>query len=158
MTLKENYKLFVDNKGDITSFEFDLKNSYYQFLKQKKDEGYTQYLITSDLMLSIIIDFLKDKKYTLISVKLYDTDDKETEEYIKKIFDDFSKNILSEEEIHKKLNYLESECSIDFTTITIKNCDLGKIILRSNGVFNVSDGSLKKILLNKIEEVWTKND
>lgn len=157
MALKD-YKLFVDNKGDITPFEFDLKNSYYQFLKQKKDEGYTQYLITSDLMLSIIMDFLKDKEYTLISVRLYDTDDKDTEEYIKNIFNDFSKDILNEKEIHEKLNYLESECSIDLTTITIKNSDLGKIILRSNGVFNVGDDSLKEILLNKIEEVWARND
>lgn len=152
------YKLFVDNKGDIKSFKFDLKDSYYPFLKQKKDEGYTQYLITSDLMLSIIMDFLKDKKYTLISVELYDTDDKDTEEYIKNIFNDFSKDILNEKEIHEKLNYLESECSIDLTTVTIKNSDLGKIILRSNGVFNVGDDSLKEILLNKIKEVWARND
>ena len=152
------YKLFVDNKEDIKSFEFDLKDSYYPFLKQKKDEGYKQYLITSDLMLSIIMDFLKDKKYTLISVELYDTDDKDTEEYIKNIFNDFSKDILNEKEIHEKLNYLESECSIDLTTITIKNSDLGKIILRSNGVFNVGDDFLKEILLNKIKEVWARND
>lgn len=155
--MQKYYKLFVNNNGNICPFKYDYNYPYYQFLKEKKKEGYRQFLITSDLMILIIINLLKNNNSTLLSLHLYDTDADETEKRIKKNFEDFSNKKLSEEELNSKLNYLESEFSIDITEVTINNSDYGKLNLRSNGVFSFYKDKWKEIILELIKKIW-END
>ena len=150
------YKLFLDDNNKILSFKVDDRISYYEFVQRQRAEGYYQFLINSKLMISIIINILKKTEFDLSAIDLYDTDEILMQDYMKKEFKKLKNKKNDPEKIHRKLNVLDSEFSIDIATVTLMDTE-GRVILRSNGTFDTYDKSSKDIILKQIKRSWNND-
>ncbi|GHV98075.1 hypothetical protein lacNasYZ03_18330 [Lactobacillus nasalidis] len=151
-----SFKLFRNNARKFVAKPFDMADSYYSFLKQMNGEGLTQFLLTSDTMINLLLSFLHSKNNHLVGITLYDDDDIEAKEHITKLFKAYEDGLLDEDDIHFRLDYLESEHSIDLDAISIRNDDYGVMTIRSNGVFDTYRDDWVDIVLCELTKAWNQ--
>lgn len=160
MTKRNRYKIFIDSdlKFHVIPITNVSKFEYYSFLKKMKREGLTQFLFTSRLTINLLIQLLSENNIEITNIELYDNDD-DTSKRLKKIFNDFKEKRITEKEIHKLLDYLENDYSIDIKNVKLRNVieNYGPLNLFVNGIFeNSSDNYWNNTLLKALNTVWDK--
>lgn len=153
---RHTYKLFRNNAGEFVAKQFDIVDSYYAFLKKMNGEGLTQFLLTSDTMINLLLNFLHSENNSFVDLALYDDDDIDAKEHISKLFMAYDANLLTDDDIHRQLNYLESEYSIDLDSISIRNEEHGVMMIRSNGVFDMYDLAWTDVVVRELTKAWNQ--
>src|SRR5699024_9942825 len=133
---------------------FDTKQSYYSFIKEMKKQGLFQFLLTSDLMISLIVDFIVGRDVHFSSMVLYDDEDKLAKDVIEKIFRDVENNKISEKELHTHLSYLEDAFSVDIMEVKIYNKTLGELTIKSNGVIELYNDAWITLVIKRLTVLW----
>lgn len=153
---RHSFKLFRNSAREFVAKPFDMADSYYTFLKRMNGEGLTQFLLTSDTMINLLLSFLQSKNNYLAGITLYDDDDVEAKERITNLFKAYMDGLLTDDDIHSRLDYLESAFSIDLDAISIRNNDHGVMTIRSNGVFDTYDVAWVNIVLCELTKAWNR--
>ncbi|WP_300697176.1 hypothetical protein [uncultured Clostridium sp.] len=115
-------------------------------------------MFTSRLTINLLIQLLSENNIEITNIELYESDD-DTSKRLKKIFNDFKEKRITEKEIHKLLDYLEDDYSIDIRNVKLRNVieNYGPLNLFVNGIFeNSSDSYWNDILLKALNTVWDK--
>ena len=159
MTKRNRYKVFIDSslKFHVVSINNITELEYYSFLKKMKEKGLTQFLFTSRLTISLLIQLLSKGHIEIVNIELYD-EDNATSERLQKIFDDFKSKLINEEEVHKQLDYLEDDYSIDIKGVKLRNeiknhCPLNLFV---KGIIENVDVYWNKIILEALNTVWNR--
>lgn len=145
------YKLF--NKDDnILAVERPFNVDYYSFLEEKFEEGYGQFIVTSDLMINVIAKFFVDKKAEIVSFELLEQDD---------VFNDKIESSLEELkrdrgyilDFIEQLKHLQNSNTIDVKKICLKyreGGDLNKFYLFINGLVEIERSDCHSDILKDI--------
>lgn len=154
MMKRTTYKIFKTKNKEIKAEVFDTKKSYYKFVKEMKQQELTQFLLTSDLMIALIVQFILDSDKDLSGLTLYDDEDEYAKSKIEKVFRDFKEKKITETVLHGELKYIETEWSIDIMSATIGSESYGEICFKSNGVFELFDKKWLSQFITVLTKVW----
>ncbi|AYF93071.1 hypothetical protein [Apilactobacillus bombintestini] len=150
---KKLFKIFKNKEKALTLIKVPSDN-YYRFIADENGKGNSQFLITTDLMISFIIKSIKYNAFiNLNKVELYDDDDEFSEELMN-YFNLYKSQKLSEDSLHTLLDSIEDDCSIDIVKIKISNIKFGSMELMSNGEVSFSADYWGKLLLDVMTEAW----
>lgn len=154
---KKTFKIFKNSTRDLQFVEYDTNIPYYSYLKKQSSLGLNQFLFTSNLMILMALSLIKNQS-EIIDVDLYDSSDDEATERFISLFKRFADNAISEADLHKHLNYLEYEFSIDIVALTFRNEKLGILTLKSNGIMVVSGqiDQWQDLVLSLLLKNWAK--
>lgn len=112
------YKIFSKVQNDekeIFCINYnDKEERYYPFIKRCYNNGYTQIIITSEIMIKIIEKFVFDKKYIVSELEFMEDDD---------FNKDIKLQIVNNRNIYREHNFIikELEFLAEKTSIEIKN-------------------------------------
>lgn len=145
------YKLFKKD-SQIHAIERPFETDYYSFLEAKSEEGYGQFIVTSDLMIDVITKFFIDKKAEIVSFELLEQDE---------VFDDKIQKSLEELKLDRghildfieQLKHLQDSNTIDVRKICLKyriDGKLNKFYLFINGLVEIERSDSDKDILNNI--------
>lgn len=144
-------KLFRKNEdGSIHSFPYDQSKNYYAFIQDIIAKGYTQCILTTDIMLKAADHFLLYKNGNVTGIQLYEDDD-ELAEQLDALINQLRTNKAYWSVLKEKLNFL-SDDAIDVEKIEICGNKYGsyKVVFHVNGIVEMScndeDGLEKDIL------------
>lgn len=132
-------KLFQDvNSRKILSFSYDLNKDYYTLIREAQTKGYSQSIITSDIMIKLIEHFITEHKSIVTSIEFF-VNDSDLELEIKALLNKMCKNSAYWGVLKNKLEFLTSTISIDIKKIDIKCIDTSCLLsIYVNGVFTVT--------------------
>lgn len=144
----DKYKLFIKHSGEeliIKKLKDDLNKTYYDLIAEESHNGFKQFIITDDIMRSIILDYVINKNYLLISVET----------------DDLNKNIILNELCTKmkneRANLALIMLELNARYLTIHNIQLKNndevLDISSNGVI-ATNLFVNKELINLIKSVY----
>lgn len=128
----------------IFCIPFDDNMEYYTFLKKCHDDGYRQIIITSEIMVQLIKDFVLKKELSVYEIEFVEEDNdlkNEISELLMEVQHD--KKFFSE--LIEKLNFLSEKSSIDIQRIYFKGRSSDKIAIslyiQSNGIIGIDSGN-----------------
>lgn len=157
-----HYKIFKEKNQDLSVVSMG-NEQYYSFLRIQSEKGLRQFLLTSDLLISVAINITKQDRNELIKVDLFDDEDQGIATEIVKNFNYLKNNILTVEDIKYKLSFLNSENSIDILGINFMNEIYGEFKLNANGIITVEaeiSNELQKeitdLILDTVVNIWRK--
>lgn len=137
-------KIFINNNINTKLFEvieYDPSIDYYTYIKNYRDEGYDQVIITSELMIDTLKVYFYDKKCTITHVELLEHDtqmENEIEEILNQLrIDRGYFNLLLE-----KLKCLIEKNSIDIRKIELQWREDGfttALFMQVNGLLGITD-------------------
>lgn len=156
--LIKSEKIFIDRIGNLITFPFDTRrdtnnSSYYKYIKEKKKEGYIQFLLTSDMMINIAINFLSKDNASISNLQLYN-DDEIAKKEIMSYFNQYYQQKISSDKLRYDLSYLYNENSIDIVEISFKIKKLSSIRITNNGIISYKDDQMKDIFMNIVNDIW----
>jgi len=151
---RSTHKLFKNSEKKIEVKKFDTRHSYYSFVKEMKKQGLSQFLLTSDLMISLIVDLIVSRGMHFSSIVLYDDEDELAKNVIEELFRDVENNKISEKKLHTHLSYLEDAFSVDIMEVKIYNKTLGELTIKSNGVIELFDDAWITLVVKSLTELW----
>jgi hypothetical protein len=154
---KKTFKIFKNSTRDLQFVEYDTNIPYYSYLKKQNSLGLNQFLFTSNLMILMALSLIKNQS-EIIDVDLYDSSDDEATKRFISLFKRFADKVISEDDLHKHLNYLEYEFSIDIVALKFRNERLGTLTLKSNGIM-VMSGEINQwqdLVLSLLLKNWAK--
>ena len=144
-------KLFRKNEdGSIQSFPYDPSKNYYDFVQGIIAKGYTQCILTTDIMLKVADHFLLDENGNVTGIQMYEDDD-ELSEQLDGLINQLRTNKAYWSVLNEKLNFL-SDDAIDVEKIELCGNKQGsyKLVFYVNGIVEMScndgDGLEKDIL------------
>lgn len=144
-------KLFWKMKSDsrhIYCVPYDDNAEYYTFLRNCRDEGYRQVIITSEIMIEIIRQACLEKGYRVYKIEFVE-EDLDLENEINVILRAMEKNPAYLSELLEKLKFLSEKSSIDLKRIYIKSLYTGDVyddyFVQSNGIVGINKESFTKI-------------
>ena len=144
-------KLFRKNEdGSIQSFPYDPSKNYYDFVQGIIAKGYTQCILTTDIMLKVADHFLLDENGNVTGIQMYEDDD-ELSEQLDGLINQLRTNKAYWSVLKEKLNFL-SDDAIDVEKIELCGNKQGshKLVFYVNGIVEMScndgDGLEKDIL------------
>ncbi|MGO5292898.1 hypothetical protein ACTQ1N_12110 [Porcincola sp. LCP21S3_C12] len=147
-------KLFRKNEdGSIQGFPYDLSENYYAFIQRIIAKGYTQCILTTDIMLKAADHFLLYENGIVTSLELYEDDD-ELSAQLADLINKMRTNKAYWSILKEKLNFL-SDDAIDVETIEIcgNKKESYKVVFHVNGIVEMScndEESLEKDILRII--------
>ena len=142
----QKYKLFwkMHNNGKtIVDLPYSEDEDYYSYLKKWYDQGYRQVIVSSEIMLELISDYVVDKRLIPYEINFAEED----EELVHEINHYLAQLKKKPSIIVKLLNKLRFSCdesSIDMKRIYFKGCIDNFYIamfIQSNGIIGISQDS-----------------
>lgn len=127
--------------------------AYYELMKEKYDQGYTQVIINSYLMLKIAESMLKDG-WIILEIEIDDpVIDLETKSQIKRLVESIKVNILNFNKLTSYLEWVLDEGSILIDRITLAKKDQVHIFRSEINSKGIIVGDIKK----EIHQLYIKN-
>lgn len=149
------FKKSESNRNMIYAIPYDEKDEYYTFLKRKKSEGYSQVIITADIIISIIRMMCLERGFSIYKIELAE-EDLEIEQEITSIIEKTQQNRAFFGDLIQKIEFLAEQSSIDLARIYIKgkyeNGYAPNIFIQANGILGVNSESFDD-LTNAISTV-----
>lgn len=128
------------NPKHIFCLPFDDNMEYYTFLKKCHNDGYRQVIITSEIMVKLIKDFVLKKELSVYNIEFIEEDNDlkdEISELLIEVHND--KSFFSE--LIEKLNFLSEKSSIDIQRVYFKGRNSNNIAIslyiQSNGIIGI---------------------
>ena len=147
-------KLFRKNEdGSIHSFPYDQSKNSYAFIQDIIAKGYTQCILTTDIMINAAEHFLLYENGNVTGIQLYEDDD-ELAEQLDALINQLRTNKAYWSVLKEKLNFL-SDDAIDVEKIEICGNKYGsyKVVFYVNGIVEMSsndEDDLEKDILRII--------
>lgn len=132
-------KLFRKNEdGSIQSFPYNLGENYYAFIQRIIAKGYSQCILTTDIMLKVADHFLLYENGNVTNIGLYEDDDELAAQLVD-LIKEMRTNKAYWSILREKLNFL-SDDAIDVETIEICGNKQGnyKVFFHVNGIVEMS--------------------
>lgn len=136
------FKKKNDEKLDIKIIEYDSsQDDYYSLIKKYREQGYSQVIVSSKLMVNILSEYFLIRKCKIIDIEMLEEDD---------VLDENIKNILTKVNgdrayfsvLLDEIYYLVEENSIDLKKIEFswrENGETTSVFILLNGIIGISD-------------------
>ncbi|WP_034538264.1 hypothetical protein [Carnobacterium inhibens] len=113
------YKVFINNKNSRLDIIKILEKDYYFFVRSTMNNGYSQIIISSDIMLKVLRKFFIEKKAKIVTIDFFEEDNdykNQLELLISSVNRDrdYFINLMDE------LSFLSEKQSVDIKSIRIK--------------------------------------
>lgn len=146
----EKIKLFKNSEKQIVSLPYDDDADYYAFLRECRAAGYSQIIISSEMMIRIIKHACLEKHYTVYRIEFIEQDS-DLENEIKNILKNIEGNAGYLSVLLEKLNFLAEKSSIDLKRVYIKEKYVsGKVpdnfFVQTNGIVGINKESMDLVL------------
>lgn len=140
-------KLFRKNEdGSISSFPYDPNQNYYTFTQRVVQKGYTQCILTTDIMLQVAEQFILGQNGNISAIKMLVEDD-ELDKEISQLLERLNSNKAYWSILRERLSFLSND-AIDIESLEI--CGNSgfpyKITFRVNGILAFSGSESEKIV------------
>lgn len=145
----------------VESILYESTSSYYEFIKSAQIKGYKQNIITSDIMIKILENFLFSYNVTINEI-IFLEEDYELESEIKNLINKININSLYWIQLKERLLFLSNTDSIDIKKISFR-CNTEKyqflVDVFINGLFSVNSkyDDRYDIVKAKIEKLVEEN-
>lgn len=149
-------KIFEKNKCIVPiEYTFEDQKNYFRFVESQHENGLRQVIITSKLMLKIIENFFLQE----FSIKkiIFDEDDLELEDEIKKILEKITEDRVYFFKLFNKLECISNNSSINLQRIEMSGkfkTVYSSFLLQVNGILKI-DGDVN--LSNNICKIIQEN-
>ncbi|MGG5306926.1 hypothetical protein IGK38_001591 [Enterococcus pernyi] len=150
----KRYKLFKSQVNNSIN-AIEINGDYYPFVRSKLDEGYSQIVISSAIMLDILEKMFISKQAKILAIELIEEDD-QYEQQIKQLIDSTGKDRAYFYNLMKELSFLSENESIEIKSIRFKYRVEGKLIdikLSVNGLINAGENEIIKKEISFLEEI-----
>ena len=150
----KQYKLFKSRDNNCLE-AIEITGDYYPFVRSKLDEGYSQIVISSAIMLNILETVFIKKEAKIVNVDLIEEDEKYKQQ-MKYLIASANKDRAYLHELMKELSFLSENESVEIKNINIKYRREGKLIdikLSVNGLIRASDNEMVCSEILFIEEI-----
>ena len=131
-------KFFKDDIGNIVVFDYSSQDDYYSFVKKYRDKGYSQVIITSEIMVDLIKYYFIERKFRLAALELIAMDP-ELHNELDTIINEMSEDRDYFSILLSRLDFLLEETSIDIKKVELNNKLDTSIYLQVNGIFGISE-------------------
>lgn len=151
------YKLFME-KGNagIEAIKID-GTDYYSFVRKKIDEGHSQIIISSSIMLQVLRKMFVDKKAKIVSINFIE-DDFEYLEQMNNLIDSVNKDRDYFYDLMKELSFLAEQESVEIKNIRVKYRQNGKPIdlsLSVNGLIKAGENEgVGREISFMVDSIW----
>lgn len=116
---------------------------YYSFLREKKDAGYRQIIISSEIFMSFLKFAVIEEKYSLLKIDFME-DDSDFNETIETLISQFENNPASFAILMDELRVVAEKSSIEIKNISFKsrfdNTAI-RFFIQSNGIIGINSES-----------------
>lgn len=143
----EKAKLFLKKENSeeiIESVLYDDNVEYYTFLRECKAKGYSQVIVTTEIMMRILREFVIKKGFLVYRIEFAE-EDCELENEIKNLLKNIETNPAYFADLLDKIKFLSEQSSIDIRKVYIKekyNEEFApNFYIQSNGIFGVNTES-----------------
>lgn len=149
-------KLFKEvSTNKIYCFEYNAAQNYYGFIQQMLQQGYTQCIVTSDLMIKIIEYFILNGSIQITSIEFMNEDDELNQE-ISLMLNLMRENAAYWGVLKQKLSFLSENDSIEIKKVDFRNIEKNGSLfsVQVNGIIVISDFEFDRIsgVISKIVE------
>lgn len=120
---------------------------YYSFLKEKKNAGYHQVIISSEIFIAFLKYAVVEKKYSLIKIEFME-EDTDFSEIVETLISQFDENPASFAILMDELRAVSEKSSIEIRKISFKgriNNFATQFFIQSNGVIGINFESFEFI-------------
>lgn len=154
-------KIFIKNdnasKIDLIDYDTSINHDYYTFIKEQMNLGFQQFILTSDLIMSLMDYYVLSKNLRINSIEFME-EDQEINRITETLSD--SKHINNYLKLKKELSFLSQNSSIEIKKINLIN-PLGNdlpisIFFQVNGIIGIDSKSYdeeKKVLSDIISNL-----
>lgn len=143
--MKNNYaKLFLDKSNNkILQIKYSPdKDDYYTLVREHHKNGYTQIIITSKIMTSIIEDYFYNKSFRISSIEFMEEDDNLKRD-IEIILDKLKEDRAYFGKLLNKIKFLSEDTAIDIKKIELRGKNNKEqcvsIFVQVNGVIGINE-------------------
>lgn len=150
----KQYKLFKSQDNSCLE-AIEIAGDYYPFVRSKLDEGYSQIVISSAIMLNILETVFIKKEAKIVNVDLIE-EDEQYKQQMEYLIASANKDRAYLHELMKELSFLSENESVEIKNINIKYRREGKLIdikLSVNGLIRASDNEMVGPEISFIEEI-----
>ncbi|MBK5244274.1 MAG: hypothetical protein JJE18_04485 [Eubacteriaceae bacterium] len=146
MSVKAIFKAFSKKNNGIKNIEFlpydpAVDRDYYSFVRNKRKLNYSQVIITSEMMISLIDYYFIERSASITSIELME-EDEEIEVDITRILSKMTNDRAYYSRLIELLRFVQDKSSIDVKKITIKNTEQDKqfqLYIQVNGLVGVDE-------------------
>jgi hypothetical protein len=132
----------------ICSVPYDETVEYYTFLRNCKEKGYRQVIVTSEIMLQIIRKACLEKSYIVYKIEFAE-EDLDLEQDIQDLIQITAKNSAYFGDLVEKIKIFSEQSSIDLRRVYIKGAYEGsntpRFFLQSNGILGTNKESYESL-------------
>lgn len=153
---KEYEKVFVDSASNLVTLKYDPQIEYFKFISSKKKDGYSQFIITSDIMLELLKELVVVYNYQPINLRLQDEDLSLTER-MDELIADSRENSASVFRLIEELKGLSDNNNIDIAQIALKHRQNKKSVqirIQTNGLIIIEVSEIQ--LIEEINQMLLK--
>lgn len=142
---------------EISCFQYDINQNYYKLIREKQKEGFSQFIITSDLMIEIMQYFILKGNMNIISIEFM-SEDEEVENEIVNILKLMEGNLAYWIELREKILFLSEKNCIEVKKVDFRNCIGGAYIfsIQVNGII-IAPKDKFNYIVKSISELIEKN-
>lgn len=144
-------KLFKNNQsshGTVCVVPYNDNIEYYTFLKQQREVGNKQIIITSDIMINIIRKVCLERKFHIYKIVLVE-EDSEIEYELDKLITQVQNNAAYFGDLIEKIQFLSEQSSIDLARVYMKghfsNGFTPNLYVQANGILGVNSESFDEL-------------
>lgn len=151
------YKLFIaENFEELEAVKIDGMD-YYSFVRSKMDEGYSQIVISSGIMLRFLKVMFIKKKAKIVKIDFIE-DDIQYSEQMDKFVSEVNNDRDYFYELMKELSFLAEQESVEIKNIRVKYRIDGKLVdlsLSVNGLIKAGESGIEDQEITYIsQEIW----
>lgn len=147
----EKGKLFwksVESSPKVYCLRWDEQSTeYYSFLKERKNAGYRQVIISSEIFISFLKYAVVEEKYSLLKIEFME-EDNDFSETVETLIAQFDKNPACFAILMDELRGVSEKSSIEIKKMSFKsriNNLAAQFFIQSNGVIGINSESFDSI-------------
>lgn len=149
-------KIFINKNGNLNTFRISEnikkdKELYYKYIRNKKKNGYLQYLLDFDTMINIVLELLSKKDVFVSEIYLYNSEkNKMIKKEILSYFNKYYQNKTSAKKLKYDLFYY-SDLIYGFK-FQIKT--FGLLTFSNDGILKYENNKTKNMFMDIINIFW----
>lgn len=146
------YKLFISPKSDEVNAIPVPEYDYYKFVRLNIEQGYSQVVIPSNILIALLKYFFLNKKAKIVDINFLEEDD-ENKKQMTYLIDKVNVDREFFVDLMEELNFLSAQETVEIKNIRLMHRDNGKSVdlkLSLNGLLTVGgkgdiEGDIKYI-------------
>lgn len=152
-------KIFIDKNDELVGLDYapSINSNYYSYIKDKVNLGYSQFVITSEIMIKLIEILCIEKEYTLTKIELLH-EDCEEENTISSLISSMEQEKLYFHKLIEELRFIKKQSSIDLKRLhfvgKIQEGRYFRFYIQVNGIYGIDDryyGEITKDLIKTLK-------